>query len=141
MMRVSQRLDCALRAAVELARGPLAGRGRVSAGEVASRIGSPRRFTEQQLTTLGRVGIVECRRGSGGGCALARDPSEVTLADIVVAVEGAVLDVPRVSGSAASEAWGRVSSTLASELRSVTLADIAAAQDALESARVPEYQI
>lgn len=140
MMRVSQRLDCAVRAAVELARRP-ADAERISAGELAARIGLPRRFTEQQLTALGRAGIVKCRRGAGGGCALAREARDVTVAEIVRAVEGAILDVPRISCSASSGMWERASCALERELAQTTLADLAASQERLDATAAPMYHI
>ena len=75
-MRVSQRLDYALRALVLLAEQPPG--EFVASGDLADRLGMPRRFVEQQVTLLAREGIVECRRGASGGCALAREATEVT---------------------------------------------------------------
>ena len=63
-MRVSSRLDYALRALVELAERPVG--TRVAAGDVADAIGLPRRFVEQQLTPLSRAALIECRRGPAG---------------------------------------------------------------------------
>lgn len=86
MFRVSQKTEYALRAMVELAGHH--GGGLVPAREIASAQGIPVRFLEQQLATLHKAGLVESFRGSGGGCRLSRDPSEISVADVVDAMEG-----------------------------------------------------
>lgn len=130
-MRVSQRLDYALRALVELAR--LHPGEAVPAGEVAARLDLPKRFLEQQLTALAREGVVICRRGSGGGCALAVPASELTVADVAKALERDVLDVPRTSGTATAEMWAGAATALESALGSITLGDMAARQDVIDA--------
>ena len=69
-MRVSQRLDYAVRLLVLLAAQPPG--EHVVVGDLAERIGLPRRFAEQQVSVLARAGIVRCRRGASGGCTLGR---------------------------------------------------------------------
>ncbi len=138
-MRVEQRLDYVLRALAVLATLP-PGTG-APAGRVADQLGLPRRFVEQQLTALGKRGIVVAQRGPGGGSALARPADEISVADVVVALHGEVLDVPRVAGSAVSEMWSRVAGTLATELSQVTLADLSARQLELDDAEAYVYHI
>ncbi len=138
-MRVEQRLDYVLRALVVLATLP-PGTG-APAGRVADQLGLPRRFVEQQLTALGKRGIVVAQRGPGGGSALARPADEISVADVVVALHGEVLDVPRVAGSAVSEMWSRVAGTLATELSQVTLADLSARQLELDEVEAYVYHI
>jgi Rrf2 family protein len=138
-MRVSQRLDYSLRLLVALARlpeGELTG-----SGELADRLVLPRRFLELQVSALKSAGLVRCRRGAGGGCALARSAADITVADVLRAVEGTVLDVPKNPASATAEAWTRAASVLEDELASVTLADLATRQSALEAESVPLYFI
>ncbi len=86
MFRVAQKTEYALRAVVELAGRH--GAGLVPAREIADAQGIPLRFLEQQLATLHKAGLVESFRGAGGGCRLARDPSEMRVADVVDAMEG-----------------------------------------------------
>jgi Rrf2 family protein len=138
-MRVSQRLDYAVRAAVELADLPA---GHYEAGaEIARRLGLPARFVEQQLSALGKHGLVACRRGSGGGCALARPAEEITVGELVTALEGGYLDVPRVTGSSVSGLWKVLGDAVREVLDSVTLADLAREQRIIEAARAPMYYI
>lgn len=139
-MRVPQRLDYALRTLVLLALRP---QGEyVAGGELADQLGLPRRFVEQQITALARGGIVRCRRGASGGCALARPVSDVTALDVVEAVQGEVLDVPHVTGSVASMLWGDAAEVLATHLASVSLEDLAEKQRELDAAKsIPMYYI
>lgn len=139
MMRVSQAADCALRALVELARA--GGDVPVPAGAVADRLRLPRRFCERQVTALARAGLVRCRRGGGGGCALARPASAITVADALRATEGSLLDAPRTSGSATAEAWLAAAVALGETLSSISIADLAARQSALDSESAPMYHI
>jgi Rrf2 family protein len=138
-MRVSQRLDQALRVLAYLAQHETG--DPVPAGVVAETLGLPRRSVEQQLNRLGRRGLVVSVRGAGGGFRLAGEASDLTVADVVRAVEGAALDVPRVAGSAASELWEETRQVLERHLASVTLADMAARQDRADSLAEPMYYI
>jgi len=71
--------------------------------EIGRRQDIPPRYLEQIFQRLRRAGLVVSKRGPGGGYLLARSPDEITLADVVTAVQGAVLrggeDSPRTSGS------------------------------------------
>jgi Rrf2 family protein len=138
-MRVPQSLDYALRALVELAKAP-EGEWTV-AGDIANRLGMPRRFVEQQITALAKSGIVRCRRGVGGGCTVARTLEDVTVADVVRALEGAVLDVPHVAGSAVSELWEQVADGLGDRLAAISLDALVTRQKELESQTGTMYWI
>ena len=138
-MRISQRLDYALRALVLLA---TASPGRhVAAGDLADRLGMPRRFVEQQITVLARAGVVECRRGASGGCALARPSDEITVKEVVLALHGEVLDSPQQSDSATAEMWSGAGQAMADFLEATTLADLAVRQREIDAVRAPMYYI
>ncbi|MBI5230573.1 MAG: Rrf2 family transcriptional regulator [Coriobacteriales bacterium] len=139
MMRVSQRLDYALRALVLLAQQP--DDVRVASGELADRLGLPRRFVEQQITELARAKVLTSTRGAAGGCALARPAEEITVRDIVVALEGDVLDVPRTTNSSAAEMWATAADRLAQFLSSTSLRDLAVRQKELDSEHAGLYDI
>src|SRR6266576_3225444 len=87
MLKVSQKLEYAMRAMIELARRRDEG-GLVPAREIAERQQVPLRFLEQQLGALSKAGLVESFRGAGGGCRLSKAPEEVRVADVVDAIEG-----------------------------------------------------
>ena len=87
MLKVSQKLEYAMRAMIELAQDRGEG-ALVPAREIAERQQIPLRFLEQQLGALSKAGVVESFRGSGGGCRLARSPEEITMAEVADAIEG-----------------------------------------------------
>ena len=138
-MRVPQSLDYALRAIVLLALQPED--EYVAAGDLADRLGLPRRFVEQQVTRLARYGLVRCRRGATGGCALAFPAAEISVLDVVSAIQGDVLDVPRVTESATSGLWSDASDALAAFLRTTTIAELADQQRELDGAAATMYWI
>ena len=85
-MKVSTRGDYAARALLSLA---LHGSERpTSVKEIAERTGLPQPYLEQILLAVKGAGLVRSKRGVGGGYVLARPPDEITLADIVAAVDG-----------------------------------------------------
>ena len=87
MLKVSQKLEYAMRAMIELAQRREEG-VLVPAREIAERQQIPLRFLEQQLGALSKARLVESFRGAGGGCRLARPPEEITVAEIADAIEG-----------------------------------------------------
>jgi len=138
-MRVSQRLDYTLRLLVALARLP--GGSTVASGDLALGLGLPRRFGEQQMTALAKSGLVEARRGTGGGSMLARPAAEITVLDVVRAVQGDALDVPRSAGSATAEFWAGAAAVLSAHLEATTLADLVKRQAEIDAAAGPMYFI
>jgi Rrf2 family protein len=89
VLKVSQKLEYAMRAMIELAdrrhEGTL-----VPAREIAARQQIPVRFLEQQLGALSKASLVESFRGGGGGCRLSRPPEEITVGAIADAIEGQI---------------------------------------------------
>jgi Rrf2 family protein len=138
-VRVSQRLDYALRGLVALAQRPAG--SSTAASDIADQLTLPRRFLEQQFTALAKAGIVECRRGAGGGCRLARPALEITVADVVRGLEGATLDVPLTSGTVVSEMWMDAARSLEQTLGGVTLAELAERQDRIDDGKAALYYI
>ncbi len=130
-MRVSAKADYAIRAAVELA---VAGEGPVKGERLAQAQEIPSNFLENILSDLRNAGIVASRRGADGGYWLARPAAEVSLADIIRAVDGPLANVRGVrseqvvyQGSAKQlrDVWVAVRASLRSVLENVTLADLA----------------
>src|SRR4051794_1200338 len=83
-MRLSARVDYAVRAAAELAAAP---RWPVTARRIAHAQQIPRPFLDQILAQLREAGLVGSRRGSDGGYWLTRPAARITLADVVDVVE------------------------------------------------------
>ncbi len=126
-MKVSTRGDYAARALLSLA---LHGSERpTSVKEIAERTHLPQPYLEQILLGAKGAGLVRSKRGVGGGYVLARPPAEITLADIVAAVEGPQLPmadhVDHCEGHCIlQEVWVRASEETRRSLERVTLADL-----------------
>jgi Rrf2 family protein len=129
-MRISAKVDYAVRAAVELA---AAGDEPIKGEAIAEAQGIPLKFLENILGELKHSGIVASRRGAQGGYWLARPANEVALAEIVRAVEGPLATV-RGQGPESLEfvgastplqkVWIAVRANLRAVMDRVTLADI-----------------
>ncbi|MFB7502691.1 RrF2 family transcriptional regulator [Streptomyces broussonetiae] len=90
-MRISARADYAVRAVLELA--VRQANGPVKAEEIAAVQDIPHKFLEGILGALRRAGIVESRRGGGGGYRLAKDAATITVADVIRGVDGPIVSV------------------------------------------------
>ncbi len=132
-VRITAKADYAVRAAVELAAAEESAKP-VKGEYLAGLQGIPQNFLENILTELRRAGIVRSRRGAEGGYQLARPGSEVTVADVLRAVEGPLAAVQGVrpdqlayEGAAERlpEVWVALRASLRDVLEHVTLADIA----------------
>ncbi|MGH2763359.1 MAG: RrF2 family transcriptional regulator [Thermoleophilaceae bacterium] len=129
-MKVTAKADYAVRAVLELA----AVDGGLVKGERISRAqGIPLKFLENILIDLRHASIVHAQRGAEGGYRLARAPSEVTLGEVIRAVEGPLASVrgePPESVSYAGPAehlrtvWIAVRASLRTVLDDLTLADV-----------------
>lgn len=87
-MQISQSVTYALRATLQLAES---GEGTLlSRGQLAAKGEMPERFLLGILRDLTKHGIVHSTRGGGGGFALARRPEEISLLDIIEAVDGPI---------------------------------------------------
>ena len=87
-MRLSHLADYAVVLMTAAARRPAA--ARLSATELASETGVPLPTTQKLMGQLAGCGLLSSARGAGGGFALARPAAEISLADIVEAVEGPI---------------------------------------------------
>lgn len=129
-MRISAKVDYAVRAAVELA---AAGDEPIKGDAIAEAQAIPLKFLENILGELKHSGIVASRRGAQGGYWLARPADDVALAEIVRAVEGPLATVRGQGpesldfvGAAAPlrTVWIAVRANLRAVMDRVTLADI-----------------
>ena len=130
-MRVSAKVDYALRAMLELA----AAGGLVKGEQVATAQGIPQKFLESILLDLRHAELVTSRRGVDGGYALGRAAEQITLADVIRAVEGPIATVRGVRpddveydgpATALAAVWLELRTAMRSVLEETTLADIAA---------------
>ena len=119
MLTITTKSPYALAALAELGR---AADGRpVPIGELARRRDIPVQFLEQLFATLRRGGILRSQRGVKGGYLFARPPQEVTVLEVVEALEGA-LDHDL---SGADQIWVEAVEAMRERLRATTIAEIA----------------
>jgi Rrf2 family protein len=132
-VRITAKADYAVRAAVELAAAQPEGVP-VKGEQLARAQDIPQNFLENILTELRRAGIVRTRRGAEGGYQLARPAAEITVADVLRAVEGPLAAVQGTRPESLSydgaashlpEVWVALRASLRSVLEHVTLADLA----------------
>src|SRR3954454_8274861 len=134
-MRVSAKTDYALRAMVELAAAdsdtPVKGE------RLATSQSIPLRFLENILLTLRHAGIIESRRGAHGGYRLAKPADEITLADVIRAIDGPLAGVSgqrpetlAFTGFSAPllDVWIAVRAALRGVIEQTTVADVAAGE-------------
>ena len=133
---LSRRSKYGLKALLALAQAD--GRGPVLVSELAERDAMPRKFLEAILLDLNRHGLVQSKKGKGGGYFLRRPPSEITFGDVLRALEGPLALVPCVSQTSYARcadcideptcgvrlAMGEVRDATARILDSTTLADV-----------------
>jgi Rrf2 family protein len=131
-MRVSAKADYAVRAMIELAADG-DGASPMKGDLVAEAQAIPLRFLENILAELRHAGLVHSRRGAEGGYWLARPPDDITLAEIIRAVEGPLATVRgappdelRLEGDARplQQVWIALRANIREILESVTLADV-----------------
>jgi Rrf2 family protein len=128
-VRVSAKVDYALRAMLELA----AAGGLVKGEQLATAQGIPQKFLESILIDLRHAELVTSRRGVDGGYALGRPAGEITLADVIRAVEGPIATVRGVRpddvrydgvARALAAVWIDLRAAMRGVLDETTLADI-----------------
>jgi Rrf2 family protein len=128
-MRVSAKVDYAIRAMAELAAAP----GLVTAEQLASAQSIPPKFLESILSQLRSSGLVSSQRGSAGGYQLARPANEISIADVIRELEGPIATVRGVrpdeleyQGSATGlrDVWLELRTQIRGVLEHTTLADV-----------------
>jgi Rrf2 family protein len=129
-VRTTAKADYAVRAAIELA----AAGSLVTAEQIADAQSIPVNFLENILRDLRRGGIVESRRGQQGGYTLARPAEEISIADVIRAVEGPLANVRGYppedldyvgSSEKLRDVWVALRASVRNVLEQVTLADVA----------------
>jgi Rrf2 family protein len=151
-MMFSTKSEYGVRVLVELAR-----RGSeepVPLTEIADYEGLPLAYLEHLVARLRRAGLIDSRRGAHGGYRLAREASEITMSEVVEALEGSIAPIECISGApdgstrCARETdpdhvcttkilWTRVRTSIIETLEQTTLADLVPAPALLELVPLP----
>ena len=156
-MMFSTKAEYGVRVMVELARR--AGEDPVPLAEIAAHDGLPLAYLEHLVARLRKAELVDSRRGSRGGYLLSRPAGEITMAEVVEALEGSIAPIECISqgpdGSIVCSResdpgracptkllWTRVRFSIVSTLQETTLADLVVgratpAGDVLGAAAVP----
>jgi len=132
-MKISQKLEYACRAMTQLAKYH-DGRTLTRLEDLAQREAVSGNFLVQILNDLRRTGLIESRRGKAGGYLLGRAADQITLRQVVEAVDPALLQCSVTrdgdSGQAVRRAWEQVSSGLQQSLDQITVESLASNQGA-----------
>ena len=141
-MMFSTKAEYGVRVMVELARrGGGAGGDPVPLAEIAAHDGLPLAYLEHLVARLRKAGLVDSRRGSRGGYLLARSPTEITMAEVVEALEGSIAPIECISEASDGSIvcsresdpahvcptkllWTRVRFAIVRTLRETTLAEL-----------------
>jgi Rrf2 family protein len=129
-MRISAKVDYALRATIELA---TVAPEQIKGERLAAAQGIPHKFLENILADLRNGGLVASQRGADGGYRLARPAAEITVADVIRVVEGPIAsvrgerpDAITYEGAAAPlrDVWIELRTAMRGVLEQTTLADL-----------------
>src|SRR5580692_397779 len=138
-MMFSTKAEYGVRVMVELARR--AGEDPIPLAEIAAHDGLPLAYLEHLVARLRKAGLVDSRRGSRGGYLLARSPTEITMAEVVQALEGSIAPIECITEGADGSIvcsretdpahvcptkllWTRVRMSIVRTLTETTLADL-----------------
>jgi Rrf2 family protein len=132
-MKVSTKGDYGIRALIELAHH-FGEPKPIQSGEIAARQSIPESYLEQLLTTLRRAGFIRSVRGPQGGHALVRQPAQLPVSEVIVALEGSILPIDcldensacsKGGGCAQRDMWQAVRDAILGVLDNTTVSDLA----------------
>jgi Rrf2 family transcriptional regulator, cysteine metabolism repressor len=155
-MMFSTKAEYGVRVMVELARR--AGEAPIPLAEIAAHDGLPLAYLEHLVARLRKADLVSSRRGSRGGYMLARPAAEITMAEVVEALEGSIAPIECISEAADGSIvcsressldhvcptkllWTRVRFSIVSTLRETTLSDLLLSPAITAAATMPHLQI
>lgn len=132
-MKLSTKGKYGVRAVFEIARN--AGEGPITIKEIAERQGISFSYLEQILNRLGRAGLIESVRGPGGGYLLGKKAVELTIGDVVRALEGPIAlshclepgmsdDCYQADDCVARMVWSKVGAKIEQALDSISFDDL-----------------
>lgn len=131
MMRLSTKGRYGARIMLDLALN--SGKGPVLLKDIAKRQEISEGYLEHLLPPLKTAGLLNASRGAHGGYALSKEPSQITLEEIILAMEGSItpvecVDTPgacsRIGQCAMRDIWGELGKRIHQTLAAVTLEDM-----------------
>ncbi len=134
MITISSKSRYAVQALAELARqGAVPGGRPVPIAELARRREIPLQFLEQLFATLRRGGLLQSQRGVKGGYSFVRDPSEVTVLNVVQLLEG---EFDAEAAAAGGAGWPKAVAALREVLSGTSIADVVQQEDQAAGAQM-----
>ncbi len=149
-MKVSRRATYGILAAIDLAMN--GSEVPVQARAIARRQVIPIKFLEQVLHTMKKAGLIDSQRGAQGGYRLLKEPSALSIADLLEVLDGPVFDHV-VNGTSILErrlpkqelllgqVWKQVAQAEHDVLQRITIDELAGRQRAIEARHNPMYHI
>lgn len=145
-LRISAKGEYAIRAVLDLALHH--GRGLIPIQEIAARQRIPQRYLEQVLLALKRADLLTSKRGASGGYHLTRAPEQITVGEVLRAVEGASapLEAPGRDrawrdGHELTELWEAIAEAVSGVVDRLTFGELAARARERVSVARPMYHI
>ena len=136
MITISSKSRYAVQALAELARqGALPGGQPVPIAELARRREIPLQFLEQLFATLRRAGLLRSQRGVKGGYVFERDPSEVSVLEIVQLLDGQ-FDAEAAVAGGTNQVWSTAVEALRNVLKETSIADVLAQETQASGAQM-----
>jgi len=131
-MKFPAKIEYACRAIIELALR-YQGDAPVQIGTVSKAQDIPKNFLMQLMIRLKNAGLVSSARGLAGGYYLAKEPSRITLADVIRAVDDNIIEIPPAkekgkapeSSRLVMEIWGGINKEMLEKLEAVTVDQLA----------------
>ena len=149
-MLIPQKTQYGLRAIFELAKRK--GQGPVKIADIAQSQAIPQRFLEVILSQLKRGGFVESVRGNEGGYYLIKKPSELTIGEVIIFMQGPIGPVDCLTGNASEKCpltgdcvfyplWEKVRNSIAEIYDNTTFQNLIDEEKKMKEKYVPSYAI
>ncbi len=146
-MKISAKGEYAIKAMLDLSM--LESEGLVSIQEIASRQAIPQRYLEQVLLQLKRSGLLTSKRGAAGGYHLTKSPADITVGEVLRAVDGATAPFEGTHGGRGAsdhsgdlaELWEDLARAVSEVIDRMTFGELAARAGRRRSAARPMYHI
>ena len=125
-MKLTTKGQYAIQAMIDMAMHNIKSNTPISLREISNNQTIPLAFLEQIAIMLRKAGLIKSIRGSTGGYSLAKDKKDISLADIMQAVEGKINVAPNTSQDfeVTQKLWQKLNQNIFNILNSITLEDL-----------------
>lgn len=125
-MKLTTKGQYAIQAMIDIAMHSAKSKEPISLRQIATNQNIPLPFLEQIGISLRKAGLIRSTRGVTGGYTLSKDKKQISLADIMHAVEGTINIAPKASKEfeVTNKLWQRLNQNIFTILKSITLEDL-----------------